>query len=78
MTMGELAQMFNAENKFGADLHVIKMEGWDRHMWMDQTGLEWITPSPAIRNLTEAILYPGTCLLENTRGLDRARDGHAL
>jgi uncharacterized protein YbbC (DUF1343 family) len=66
MTLGELAQMFNAENKLGADLHVIKMEGWDRRMWMDQTGLEWITPSPAIRNLTEAILYPGTCLLENT------------
>ncbi len=66
MTMGELGQMFNAENKFGAELHVIKMEGWDRHMWMDQTGLEWITPSPAIRNLTAAIVYPATCLLETT------------
>jgi uncharacterized protein YbbC (DUF1343 family) len=66
MTMGELGQMFNGENKFGAELHVIKMEGWDRRMWMDQTGLEWIAPSPAIRNLTEAILYPATCLLENT------------
>jgi uncharacterized protein YbbC (DUF1343 family) len=66
MTIGELGQMFNAENKFGAELHVIKMEGWDRHMWMDQTGLEWIAPSPAIRNLTEAILYPATCLLETT------------
>ena len=66
MTMGELAQYFNAEKKIGADLHVIKMQGWDRHMWMDQTGLEWITPSPNIRNLTAAILYPGTCLVETT------------
>jgi len=58
--------MFNAENKFGAELHVVKMSGWERRMWMDETGLEWVNPSPAIRNLTEAILYPGTCLLENT------------
>jgi len=42
------------------------MEGWERRMWMDQTGLEWIAPSPNIRNLTAAILYPGSCLLENT------------
>jgi uncharacterized protein YbbC (DUF1343 family) len=66
MTMGELAQFFNGENKIGAELHVIKMEGWERRMWMDQTGLEWLTPSPNIRNLTAAILYPGSCLLENT------------
>jgi uncharacterized protein YbbC (DUF1343 family) len=66
MTSGELAQLFNAENKIGADVRVIKMQGWDRHMWMDQTGLEWITPSPNLRNLTAAILYPGTCFVENT------------
>jgi uncharacterized protein YbbC (DUF1343 family) len=66
MTIGELAQFFNGEKKIGADLHVVKMQGWDRHMWMDQTGLEWITPSPNLRNLTAAILYPGTCFVENT------------
>jgi uncharacterized protein YbbC (DUF1343 family) len=66
MTMGELARFFNGENKIGADLHVIGMQGWERSMWMDQTGLEWLTPSPNIRNLNEAILYPGSCLLENT------------
>ena len=65
MTIGELAQFFNGENKFGADLHVIKMEGWERRMWMDQTGLEWINPSPNLRSLTAVILYPGTCLVEN-------------
>ena len=66
MTIGELAQFFNGEKKIGAELHVIKMQGWDRHMWMDQTGLEWITPSPNLRNLTAAILYPGTCFVETT------------
>jgi uncharacterized protein YbbC (DUF1343 family) len=66
MTSGELAQLFNGENKIGADLRVIKMEGWARRMWMDETGLEWMPPSPNIRNLTAAILYPGSCLLENT------------
>jgi uncharacterized protein YbbC (DUF1343 family) len=66
MTIGELAQFFNAEQKIGADLHVVKLQGWDRRMWMDQTGLEWITPSPNLRNLTAATLYPGTCLVENT------------
>jgi uncharacterized protein YbbC (DUF1343 family) len=64
MTMGEMARYFNAERKLGADLHVIKMTGWRRSMWFDETGLEWVNPSPNIRNLTEAILYPGTCLLE--------------
>lgn len=65
MTAGELALMFNGEKKLGADLHIIRMEGWKRAMWYDQTGLEWINPSPNIRNLTQAILYPGTCLLES-------------
>jgi uncharacterized protein YbbC (DUF1343 family) len=64
MTMGEMAQYFNGEKNLGADLHVVRMEGWRRGMWFDETGLEWINPSPNIRNLTEAILYPGTCLLE--------------
>lgn len=65
MTFGEMAQYFNGEKKLGADLHVIKMQGWKRPMWFDETGLEWVNPSPNIRNLTEAILYPGTCLLES-------------
>jgi len=64
MTMGEMARYFNGEKKLGADLHVIPMQGWKRSMWFDQTGLEWVNPSPNIRNLTEALLYPGTCLLE--------------
>ncbi|HTF61168.1 MAG TPA: DUF1343 domain-containing protein [Edaphobacter sp.] len=64
MTMGEMARYFNAEKKLGADLHVIKMQGWKRSMWFDETGLQWVNPSPNIRNLTEATLYPGAVLLE--------------
>ncbi len=66
MTMGELTQFFNGEYGIGADLHVIKMQGWERRMWMDETGLEWINPSPNLRSLTAVTLYPGTCLVENT------------
>jgi uncharacterized protein YbbC (DUF1343 family) len=65
MTDGELAEMYNGEKKLGVDLHVIRMEGWKRSMWYDDTGLEWVNPSPNIHNLTQAILYPGVCLLES-------------
>ena len=65
MTTGELARMYNGENKLGADLHDVEMQGWSRRMWFDETGLEWSNPSPNLRNLTQAILYPGACLLES-------------
>ncbi len=66
MTIGELAQMMNAEKKIGADLHITKMENWTRPMWFDQTNQTWINPSPNMRSLTEATLYPGIGLLETT------------
>ena len=64
MTMGELAQMFNAENKIGADLHVIAMKNWKRDEPYNQAGLPWIAPSPNLRSLTEAYLYPGIEILQ--------------
>lgn len=64
MTVGELAEMFNAENRIGANLHVIKMTGYRRSAWFDETGLRWINPSPNLHSLTEAILYPGVALVE--------------
>jgi uncharacterized protein YbbC (DUF1343 family) len=64
MTVGELAEMFNRENHLSAKLHVIKMQGWQRTDWFDETGLPWINPSPNLRNLTEETLYPGVCLVE--------------
>jgi len=67
MTMGELAQMFNEEKKLGAKLTVIPMQGWERGYWFDATGLSWVNPSPNMRSLNAAILYPGLCLLESSR-----------
>lgn len=66
MTVGELARMFNAEKQIKADLTVIPLEGWKREYFFDQTTLPWINPSPNMRNLTEAVLYPGVGLLETT------------
>ncbi len=66
MTIGELAKMFNQERGIGAKLTVIPMEGWMRGDWFDSTGELWINPSPNMRNLTEAILYPGVGLIETT------------
>lgn len=66
MTLGELAQMFNAEDKIGAKLTVIRMTGWKRGDWYDDTGLLWINPSPNLRSLPQATAYAGTALLEGT------------
>ena len=76
MTMGELAKMFNVERGINAKLTVVPMDGWQRGDWFDSTGLEWINPSPNLRSLTEAALYPGVALIEGTnvsvgRGTDR-------
>jgi uncharacterized protein YbbC (DUF1343 family) len=64
MTAGEMAQMYNKENGIGAALHIIKMSGYKRDLWFDETGLQWVNPSPNIRSLKEAVLYPGVALIE--------------
>ena len=56
--------MFNAEYVIGAKLRIIKMAGYDRSKWYDETGLKWINPSPNLRSLTEAALYPGVAMVE--------------
>jgi uncharacterized protein YbbC (DUF1343 family)/CubicO group peptidase (beta-lactamase class C family) len=66
MTMGELAKMFNGERNLNAKLTVVPMEGWLRGDWYDSTTLPWINPSPNMRSLTEATLYPGVGLVEGT------------
>ena len=66
MTMGELAKMFNSERKINARLQVVPIEGWMRGDWFDSTGLTWINPSPNLRSLTAAALYPGVGLVEGT------------
>jgi uncharacterized protein YbbC (DUF1343 family) len=64
MTLGELARMFNAERHIGAHLEVIPMEGWQRGDWFDSTGVAWVNPSPNLRDMVEATLYPGVGLIE--------------
>jgi uncharacterized protein YbbC (DUF1343 family)/CubicO group peptidase (beta-lactamase class C family) len=66
MTLGELGKMFNAERHIGARLEVVMIEGWQPGDWFDSTGLAWVNPSPNLRNLTEAELYPGVALIEGT------------
>ncbi len=64
MTMGELAKMFNAERKIDARLTVVSMEGWQRGDWFDSTAVGWVNPSPNLRDLNEATLYPGVGMIE--------------
>ncbi len=76
MTMGELARLFNGEFGIGCNLTVIPMQGWRRSMFFDETALPWSNPSPNMRSLTAALLYPGFGILESTnlsvgRGTDR-------
>ena len=66
MTTGELASMIRAELKLDVDLEIIPVEGWTRNQMFDQTGLVWTNPSPNMRSLTEAMLYPGVGLIEMT------------
>ncbi|HXM78645.1 MAG TPA: exo-beta-N-acetylmuramidase NamZ domain-containing protein [Thermoanaerobaculia bacterium] len=66
MTPGELLTLFDSENRIGARLEVVRMRGWSRELWYDETGLEWVNPSPNMRSLAAAALYPGVGLLEPT------------
>jgi uncharacterized protein YbbC (DUF1343 family) len=66
MTLGELGRLFNGENKIGADLTVVAMKNWHRGQWYDETALPWVSPSPNMRNLNEATLYPGIGAIEGT------------
>ncbi|PVZ98011.1 hypothetical protein BB558_005994 [Smittium angustum] len=77
MTVGELALLFNNEylpndlqlknstNK-KVDLQIIKMKGWTRDMYYEDTGLQWILPSPNMPTVNTAMVYPGMCLIEGT------------
>lgn len=76
LTIGELAILFNREASIGADLHVVRMEGWNRDMLWKDTGLKWVNPSPNMKDPVAALLYPAFGPLEATnlsvaRGTDR-------
>jgi uncharacterized protein YbbC (DUF1343 family) len=76
MTMGELAKMFDGERNLHAKLRVVSMQGWIRGDWFDSTGELWVNPSPNMRSLTAATLYPGIGMIETSnisvgRGTDK-------
>jgi uncharacterized protein YbbC (DUF1343 family)/CubicO group peptidase (beta-lactamase class C family) len=73
MTIGELATMFNSSLNPKADLHVVAMKNWRRDEWFDSTGLTWIDPSPNMRSLNAAILYPGIAMLEAAKNYSVGR-----
>ncbi|OXM15133.1 exo-beta-N-acetylmuramidase NamZ family protein [Paenibacillus herberti] len=66
LTAGEVAEMANIEQGWGAQIHVIRCRGWERSMRFPETGRVWIAPSMNIPNYHAALLYPGTCLFEGT------------
>lgn len=74
LTIGELARVFNGAFGIHCDLTVVPMKGWHRDMWFDQTGLPWVDPSPAMRDLYAATTYPGLCFFEATNVSCRAKD----
>lgn len=59
MTLGEIANWYNRTSKVNAKLTVVKMEGWKREMWWNETKIKFVPPSPNIRNLRAATLYSG-------------------
>lgn len=66
LTLGELAQFYNRELKLNAPLTVVKMRGWSRAQWYDETDLLWVPPSPGMPHFDTTVVYPGTCLIEGT------------
>ena len=75
MTIGELARFYNSERGINSRLTVVPMEGWQRGDWLDSTGILWVNPSPNMRDLTEAALYPGLGIIESTNvSLGRGTD----
>lgn len=73
MTIGELAQLFNAENRIGAKLTVVRMKDWQRGDWFDATRFPWVNPSPNMRSLNAALLYPGIAMLEYAKNYSVGR-----
>ncbi len=78
LTIGELGTMMNAERKIGADLRVIKMEGWTRTMWFDETGQTWVNPSPNMRSLDRGDALSGHRPARDDQRQRRPRNRHAV
>lgn len=66
MTIGEIANYLRNEFYPNLDLYIITIANWKRNMWFDETGLNWVLPSPNMPSPNTALVYPGMCLLEGT------------
>ena len=66
LTLGELARVFNEERDIGVELEIVELRGWRRDLWFDESGLSWVNPSPNLRTVTQALLYPGVGAIEGT------------
>jgi len=66
LTIGELVRLFNEAGRIGADVTVVPMKNWRREDWFDDTGLAWVNPSPNMRTMMAAIVYPGIGAIEGT------------
>ena len=66
LTLGELARLFNEERGIGVELEIVPLRGWRRDLWFDESGLSWVNPSPNLRTVTQALLYPGIGAIEGT------------
>ncbi len=65
LTIGELSQLYNAENHINVELQVVRMKNWHRNYFFESTGIRWIPPSPNLRTVKGSILYPGLEILQN-------------
>jgi uncharacterized protein YbbC (DUF1343 family) len=66
LTIGELVRLFNGEGRIGAEITVVPMKNWRRDQWFDETGVAWVNPSPNLRNMMAATVYPGVGAIEGT------------
>ena len=78
MTIGELARLFNDEFGIHCSLDVVPLRGWRRSMYLDETGVPWVMPSPNLPTLDSAIVYPGAVLFEGTQAVGRSRHDAAV
>ena len=78
LTIGELAQLFNAENHINVELHVIRMKNWHRSYFFESTGIRWIPPSPNLRTSKGSILVSGPGDFAECRSFCRSRNGSPI
>lgn len=66
LTFAELALLINSEFGIGAQLEIVPLQGWQRHMCFRETGFPWVAPSPNMPTAETALVYPGQVIWEGT------------